>query len=60
MMMMKPNNGHLQSPTGQRAGAYKLACLPLFCERKEVLQEKKPLSHDKEAGPARRRDRRNM
>lgn len=33
MTMMKPNNGQLQSPPGQRMSVYKLARQPLLCGR---------------------------
>lgn len=32
MMMMKPNNGQLQSPPGQKMSVYMRACPPLLCE----------------------------
>lgn len=32
MMMMKPNNGQLQSPPGQKMSVYMRACQPLLCE----------------------------
>lgn len=60
MTMMKPNNGQLQSPPGQRMNVYKLACQSLLCEGKKrtavqlqgklKTRQRKPVLEDAEIG----------